>query len=185
MFKAGVLLNSGDAIERLAEVDRVIFDKTGTLTLPDLEVVNAAGIPEDVFELAGQLALASHHPVAAAVAQAADAKSPLVGVVEEPGQGVRGMLGGTEVRLGRPSFCDAERLANERASLDPEASIVAFSLGEAKYVFAVRQGLRPDAQAVISALQKRNIALRFSRAIGSRRCGPRRARSGSASGGPA
>ena len=77
MFRAGVLLNSGDSIERVAEVDRVIFDKTGTLTLPDLEVVNAADIPEDVFGLAGQLALASHHPVAAAVARAAAAKSPL------------------------------------------------------------------------------------------------------------
>ncbi len=76
-----------------------------------------------------------------------------------PGQGVRGRLGETELRLGRPSFCDAEPLANERAKLDPEASIVAFSLGEAKYVFAVRQGLRPDAKAMISALQKRNIQL--------------------------
>ena len=159
MFKAGVLLNSGDAIERLAEIDWIIFDKTGTLTLPDLEVVNAAGIPDDVFRLAGQLALASHHPVAAAVAQAAGAKSPLIGAVEVPGQGVRGMLGQTEMRLGRPSFCGAEQLANERAKLDPEASIVAFSLGEAKYVFAVRQGLRPDAEAMIAALQKRNIQL--------------------------
>src|SRR5450756_2483795 len=157
MFRAGVLLNSGDSIERLAEVDWVIFDKTGTLTLPDLEVVNAAGIPVDVFALAGQLALASHHPVAAAVAQAAGAKSPLVGAVEEPGQGVRGAIGETELRLGRPSFCGAERLANERADLDPEASIVAFSMGEAKYLFSVRQGLRPDAAATISALGKRNI----------------------------
>jgi Cu2+-exporting ATPase len=159
MFKAGVLLNSGDAIERLAEIDWIIFDKTGTLTLPDLEVVNAAGIPDDVFRLAGQLALASNHPVAAAVAQAAGAKSPLAGAVEVPGQGVRAMLGQTEMRLGRPSFCDAEQLANERAKLDPEASIVAFRLGEARYVFAVRQGLRPDARAMIAALQKRNIQL--------------------------
>jgi len=157
MFRAGVLLNSGDAIERLAEVDCVIFDKTGTLTLPDLEVVNAAGIPADVFGLAGQLALASHHPVAAAVAQAAGAKSPLVGAVEAPGQGVQATLGETEIRLGRPSFCGAEQLANDSAHLDPEASLVAFSLGEAKYVFSVRQALRPDARAVISALQKRNI----------------------------
>src|SRR5262249_5216485 len=44
MFKFGVLLNSGDAIERLAEADHVIFDKTGTLTLPDLEVMNASDI---------------------------------------------------------------------------------------------------------------------------------------------
>ena len=93
MFRAGVLLNSGDSIERLAEVDHIIFDKTGTLTLPDLEVVNAAGIPEDVFRLAGQLALASHHPVAAAVARASNAKAPLAGAVEEPGQGVRATFG--------------------------------------------------------------------------------------------
>ena len=45
MFRSGVLLNSGDAIERMAGVDHVIFDKTGTLTLPELDVVNAASIP--------------------------------------------------------------------------------------------------------------------------------------------
>ena len=159
MFKAGVLLNSGDAIERLAEADCVIFDKTGTLTLPDLEVVNAAGIPQDMFGLAGQLALSSHHPVAAAVARAAGARVPLLGAVEVPGHGVRCALGDTVMRLGRPSFCGAEYLADEDASRDPEASHVAFSLGEAKYLFSVRQALRPDAQATISALAKRNISV--------------------------
>ncbi|MDU3044508.1 heavy metal translocating P-type ATPase, partial [Bradyrhizobium sp.] len=111
MFKSGVLLNAGDAIERLAEAEHVIFDKTGTLTLPELEVVNAADIPADVFALAGQLALSSHHPVAAAVAQAAKARSPLMGAVEEPGQGVRAVIDGVEIRLGRPAFCGAEALA--------------------------------------------------------------------------
>jgi Cu2+-exporting ATPase len=159
MFKSGVLLNAGDAIERLAEADHVIFDKTGTLTLPELEVVNAADIPADIFALAGQLALSSHHPVAVAIAHASGAKSPLISVVEEPGQGVRGTIGGAEVRLGRPSFCDADQLAENGALADPEASIVAFSRGEDKYLFSVRQGLRPDARAVIAALKQRNIAV--------------------------
>jgi P-type Cu2+ transporter len=163
MFKSGVLLNAGDAIERLAEADYVIFDKTGTLTLPELEVVNAADIPSDIFALAGQLALSSHHPVAAAIAQAAGAKSPLVGAVEEPGQGVRGTIDGVEIRLGRPSFCGAERLAEESTLADPEASIVAFSRGQDKYkdkyLFSVRQGLRPDARGAISALKQRGIAV--------------------------
>jgi P-type Cu2+ transporter len=157
MFRAGVLLNSGDSIERLAEVDRIIFDKTGTLTLPELDVVNSVSIPKDVFDLAGRLALASRHPVAAAVARASHAKAPLAGVVEEPGQGVRGVFDGEEVRLGRPSFCKADQLANEILSLDPEASVVAFNRGNAQYVFAVRQRLRPDAQATVSALQARGI----------------------------
>ncbi len=42
MFRTGVILNAGDAIERLAEADTVVFDKTGTLTLPEPRVVNAA-----------------------------------------------------------------------------------------------------------------------------------------------
>ena len=159
MFKAGVLLNSGDAIERVADVDRIIFDKTGTLTLPDLEVVNAADVPEFVLGLAGQLALSSRHPVAAAVARTANAKTPIVGAVEEPGQGVRATVGGLEARLGRPSFCGAEEIAAECARLDPEASFVAFRFGEERYVFSVRQALRPDAHTITAGLKQRHIAL--------------------------
>lgn len=158
MFKAGVLLNSGDAIERLAEADHIIFDKTGTLTLPDLDVTNAADIPAEMFELAGRLALSSHHPVAAAVAQAASARSPIVGAVEEAGQGVRAVVDGVEIRLGRPSFCGAEELVGG-TTLDPEASVVAFSKGAEKFILSVCQSLRPDAQAVIAALKARNIGI--------------------------
>lgn len=159
MFRAGVLLNSGDAIERLAEIDRIIFDKTGTLTLPELDVVNSADIPAELFELAGRLALTSHHPVATAVARASGTKSPVEGAVEQPGQGVRAFIDGVEVRLGRPSFCGADRMANEILSRDPEVSAVAFSRGDARYVFAVRQQLRPDAPAMIGALQARGMAV--------------------------
>jgi len=159
LFGSGVLLNSGDAIERIARVDRVIFDKTGTLTLPELDVANAANIPADIFDLAGRVALASRHPVAAAVARAAAAKSPLPDIEEEPGQGVHGMLDGCEIRLGRPSYCGADELANEILSRDPEASVVAFRHGETCHVFAVRQRLRPDAAAVVETLHQYGIAV--------------------------
>jgi Cu2+-exporting ATPase len=154
LFRAGVLLNSGDAIERLASVERVVFDKTGTLTLPELDVTNASSVAPDVFELAGRLALASHHPVAAAVARAAGARTPLAGIEEVAGQGVRGFVNGQEVRLGRPSFCGADHLANEILCRDPEASVVAFRQGEVRHVFAVRQRLRPDAADAIAKLVK-------------------------------
>ena len=70
---------------------------------------------------------------------------------------MRGYVGGRELKLGRPAFCGAEHLPSDNACLDPEASIVAFSMGETRYLLSVRQGLRPDAQAVISALLKRGI----------------------------
>ncbi|MBX9727586.1 MAG: copper-translocating P-type ATPase, partial [Sphingopyxis sp.] len=158
LFRAGVLLNSGDAIERAAGVTTVVFDKTGTLTLPELDVVNSASVPADIFALAGRLALASHHPVASAVARASQAKSPLTGVTEEPGRGVRCVVGEAEIKLGSPQFCDAQRQADEILAQDPEVSVVAFSRGGERYVFAVRQKLRPDAAAVIAALHQRGIA---------------------------
>jgi P-type Cu2+ transporter len=158
-FRSGVLLNSGDAIERLAEVDRIIFDKTGTLTLPELDVANAAAIPADVFALAGRVALSSRHPVAAAIARAAKATMPLTGFQEEPGQGVHGIVDGLEVRLGRPSYCNAEDAANAILSRDPEASVVAFRHGPACHVFAVRQRLRADAAAVIAALREQGCSI--------------------------
>ena len=159
LFGSGVLLNSGDAIERLAAVDHVIFDKTGTLTLPELDVTNAAAIPPDIFALAGRVALSSRHPVAAAVARAAKAVSPLAGFQEEPGQGVHGVVDGLEIRLGRPSYCGAEDAANAILSRDPEASVVAFRHGSSCHVFAVRQRLRPDAAAVVAELQRQGIGV--------------------------
>ncbi len=159
LFSSGVLLNSGDAIERLAEIDRVIFDKTGTLTLPELDVTNGAAIPASAFELAGRLALSSRHPVAAAVARAAGATAPLSGIEEEPGQGVRGMIDDVEIRLGRPSWCGADEAANEILQRDPEASVVAFRQGAASHVFAVRQRLRPDAAKVIAELNGMGLAV--------------------------
>ncbi|WP_245326986.1 HAD-IC family P-type ATPase, partial [Bradyrhizobium sacchari] len=92
------------------------------------------------------------------VAQAAGARAPIVSAVEEAGQGVRAVVDGAELRLGRPSFCGAEALV-DGAMLDPEASIVAFSKGTEKFILSVRQGLRPDAQAVIAALKARNIGI--------------------------
>ncbi|WP_342726675.1 heavy metal translocating P-type ATPase [Bradyrhizobium sp. B097] len=159
LFGSGVLLNAGDAIERIAEIDRVIFDKTGTLTLPELDVANLADIPDDVVKLAGRLALSSRHPVAAAVARKGGAAAPLPDIQEEPGQGVHGFYEGRPIRLGRPSFCGADDIANELLCRDPEASVVAFRSGECRYAFAVRQRLRPDAAEVVAGLARMGITV--------------------------
>ena len=158
MFRTGVLLNSGDAIERLAEVDRVVFDKTGTLTLPELDVTNAADVPRDVFELAGRLALASHHPVAAAVARASGAKSAI-----GRGRGDRRRRACAAWSTGSKSGSAGRRSATRTRSptrscaADPEASVVAFRHGETRHVFAVRQRLRADAAGAIATLRKAGI----------------------------
>ena len=159
LFRSGVLLNAGDAIERFAEVDTVLFDKTGTLTLPDPEVVNADEIPAARMELAGRLALASSHPLAATIARAAKARTPLEHCTELPGRGVSAVFEGIALKLGSPAFCAAEREAQIVAAGDPEASVIAFAYGSERHVFAVRQKLRADAAGVIAGLRRQGVAI--------------------------
>ena len=119
MFRTGVLLNSGDAIERLAEVDRVVFDKTGTLTLPELDVANAASIPGRCLRAGRPAGACQPSSGCRRRGPRGQGKEPLAGVEEVSGQGVRGFVDGLEVRLGRPSFCGADQLANDILCRDP------------------------------------------------------------------
>jgi len=149
LFRGRVILSSGDAIERLAEVDTVVFDKTGTLTLPESRVENSSLIPPDLLERAGQLALSSHHPLAEAVAREVRQRFPYDGAVEVPGQGVRAMIDGAEARLGSPEFCGLALSPHEQ---DNGASTIAFSHRGRSTVFSIRQSLRPDAVTTVRSL---------------------------------
>src|SRR5664279_5375144 len=99
LFRSGVILNAGDAVERLGEADTVIFDKTGTLTLPEPRVVNADAADPELLQMAARLALSSRHPLAVALAREGASHEPYEGATEEPGRGVRAMIDGREARL--------------------------------------------------------------------------------------
>lgn len=68
----GVLIRSGQALEKLAQVDTLVFDKTGTLTKGDIEVIGIEttpnGIsPQRLLELAAAAEQRLTHPVAQAI----------------------------------------------------------------------------------------------------------------------
>ncbi len=158
MFRRGVMLNSGDALERFADVDAIVFDKTGTLTLPQPSLANSAEIAPEDLALAGSLALASKHPLAKAVAVAAGAKNPLA-AHEFPGQGVTVFHAGKRLKLGSIAYCKAEAEAAEVAARWPDASLIAFRAPERAVVFAIRQALRPDAREVVAGLAREGYAI--------------------------
>ena len=159
LFRTNVLLQSGDALERLAEVDTIVFDKTGTLTLPVPAIADAGSVSEQALGRAAALAQGSHHPLARAVAAAAPHAAPPADLEEVPGQGVRALIDGVEARLGSSVFCGAEAEAAAVAARYPDASLIAFAHGDLRHVFAVRQALRPDAVAVVAALRRAGFEL--------------------------
>jgi Cu2+-exporting ATPase len=156
LFRSRVILNAGDAIERLAEADTVIFDKTGTLTLPEPRVENAEAFAPELLEHAARLALSSRHPLAQALAREAKTRAPFPDAVEEPGQGVRAVIDGSEARLGSAVFCAAGA-----PELQSDVSSIVFTHAGRRAVFAIRQRLRSDAAAVVRALRAAGLDVRI------------------------
>jgi Cu2+-exporting ATPase len=156
MFRAGVIINAGHAVERLASIDTIIFDKTGTLTLPEPRLDNVGAFDPAVLETASRLALSSRHPLAVALAREAKDRVPFDGVSEMPGQGVCGTIDGAEARLGSPDYCGMAA-----HPVEPGTSVIAFSHASRTAVFRIRQSLRPDAVEVVQALRRRGFALQI------------------------
>jgi Cu2+-exporting ATPase len=150
LFRRGVLVKSGAALERLAEADRVVFDKTGVLTLgrPALDPADAA-----IVETASRLARASRHPLARALAEAGPCLAAVATEVKEtPGMGVEGLIDGRRARLGRAVFAGAES-TNERTELW-------FAIdGAAPVRFTFSDPLRPGAAETVAALKARGYGV--------------------------
>lgn len=153
LFRAGILLKSPLALERLAEVDTIVFDKTGTLTEPALalEIVT----DQAALAQAAGMATASRHPLARALVAAAPPAAPPPGVEEHPGEGLSLPGPEGEIRLGSAAFCG---LANTPAT-DPGPELWFTRPGEAPLRFGFAERLRSDAIAIIQALHAQGYRL--------------------------
>ncbi len=148
LFRLGVLVKSGAALERLAEVDTVVFDKTGVLTEGRPALANA---DPAIVALAAPLARASRHPLARSVAAAAGPGPVADDARETPGQGVEGWIGGRQARLGRASFVGAQ------TGEATETELWFGFLDGPKARLAFADTLRPDAARAVAALERRRL----------------------------
>ncbi len=105
----GVLIKGPEILEQTRRVDTIVLDKTGTVTegkmeLAEVALVNGAS-RADVLRLAGAVESASEHPIARAIVEAARAEvgelPPVEGFRSQAGVGVRGVVEGREVTVGR------------------------------------------------------------------------------------
>ena len=150
LVRQGVLVTSGTAFERLAEVDTVLFDKTGTLTEGKPTLLAGAWTAEDLSD-AARLAAASRHPLARALVQAVPAVAPADGVVEHPGLGLELATPSGPIRLGAAAFVGADGGEGMELWLSRP--------GRAPVRFAFADALRPQAAETIRQLTERGFVV--------------------------
>lgn len=125
----GVIVKSGEALERMGEVSAACFDKTGTVTEGRLSVDGVATFAarhsrESVIRLAAAVEASSEHPLAKAIVEsAADASSASVEeFAMSPGHGVKGRVEGSFVVCGTESWLRENGVDLPPCALDEAAA---------------------------------------------------------------
>ena len=170
--KYGVIIRSGDALERLSHVTKAAFDKTGTLTYgkPELIDVRCDGSfsREQLLALAASAEQSSEHPLGKALLRHAQEHNiPLSDCTDftvSAGLGVSATVDGYTVRLGKPELMegadipDAARRESDAFGTEKGASCI-FVLVDGTYagflVFA--DTLRIHARQMIIRLKELKV----------------------------
>ncbi|XBQ17066.1 MAG: heavy metal translocating P-type ATPase [Oceanicaulis sp.] len=152
LFQAGVLVKSGDALERLADAKTVVFDKTGTLTRGAPELLNGETLGAETIETAARLARASRHPLSRAAVRAAGPGKLAEAVTETAGGGLEGLVDGRLVRFGSARFCEVDSTGD--AALEAWLSVE----GRAPVRFVFSDALRPGAAEALRALEAQGLS---------------------------
>ena len=114
----GILIKSGEALEKAHKVNTVVFDKTGTLTegKPKVtDILTMEGYKEnDTLQIAGALELHSEHPLGEAIVEEAKNRGLTFPEVNDfisiTGQGVYGKIEESEVLIGNVKLMKAKNI---------------------------------------------------------------------------
>jgi Cu+-exporting ATPase len=169
----GILIRSGEVLERVERLTTVVFDKTGTLTRgkPALTAVLAFGgqTNQQVLQLAASLEHGSEHPLAAALLEAAAAQRlellPATQFQAQVGEGVQAVVNSQLLWLGNRALAGrfvpklGELVQRPLQQLETAGNTV-MVLGQGDAVLgllAVADTVRPEARQVVELLRQRRI----------------------------
>ncbi len=171
--KHGVIIKSGEALEKMGRADTVAFDKTGTLTYGKLEVCDVAMLAKDMSEcevvsLAAAAEARSEHPLGKAVV--AYAKKRNVAFPDSDsfemtvGKGVFAVADKAEIHCGNRSFFaenNIELPQDNSASFESlreqgKALIFVARNRRCVGVIALADVIRPEAAEVVEKLKRMN-----------------------------
>jgi len=170
----GLLIKGPEVLESTRRTDTIVLDKTGTVTTGKMSLTAlhlAPGVERgEALRLVGALEAASEHPIARAIAAAAEAELgqlPAVGsFTNRAGLGAEGTVEGRALMVGRPSLLDDRGLASppeldsarEVAEAEGRTAILAGWDGEARAVFVIADTPKPSSAGAVKRL--RGLGLR-------------------------
>lgn len=168
----GVLLRSGEYVERARKLTTVVFDKTGTLTKGEpsvTDIITFNGFNEsNVLTFAGSAEKGSEHPLAEAIVKHAEkAQVELTdsnGFEALPGRGVKCTVNGRKVFLGNRKLMQEQGIStleieNEMVRLETEgktAMIIAVD-GKPAGIVAAMDTPKEDAVEAIKGLRSMKL----------------------------
>ncbi len=165
----GILIKGPEILESTRRVDTVVLDKTGTVTTGRMSlvaVVAAEGVDDvELLRLTGAVEFASEHPVARAIAAAAQEVGdlpPVESFQSHQGRGVQGVVEGRAVVVGRQSWLaewavhlpPALEQASANAQADGRTVVVASWDGQVRGLFLVSDTVKPTSRDAITELMR-------------------------------
>jgi heavy metal translocating P-type ATPase len=170
--KYGILIRSGDALERMAKSTVIAFDKTGTLTHGKPEVIAVKSLSgsfseENILLYAASAELRSEHPLGRAIVNYAKSRNiPLKEPSDFsaiPGMGISVTAAGRRVRAGSRAFIEEEtgpvpQAAGPSEYTEQGATVVYLAVdGLAAGLIALSDTLRDSAPRIMEAIENRGM----------------------------
>lgn len=163
--KHGIIIKTGSALERLAEIRTIGFDKTGTLTLgrPKVDKISAFRkfTKHEVLVLAASLEQNSNHVLAKAILNEAAAKklklSKVRGVREETGLGLKGILHGHEVMVGRYTILADHKIKAPKTAQAKQTAAYVIVDNNLAGIITFADPIRSEAGSTLERLKKAGI----------------------------
>ncbi len=163
----GIIIKSGEALEKMGRVKVVTFDKTGTLTKGKLTVSDVLPVgmsKEELLSVAASAESKSEHPIGTAIASYA--KKEGIEIFEpskfsmEAGKGVSAVINDCEILCGSENFITEKNITlSEKNILNDlreqgKASVIIAVNGFFCGIIALSDVLREESKDVISELKK-------------------------------
>jgi len=155
----GVFVVHADAIENLALATHAVFDKTGTLTDAEIEFAAVDADADAALATAAALARGSRHPIAQALARAAEGLPQRLAVDVRPvaGEGLEGTIDARRYRLGQRAFA-----AGAAGGFDDDDAVILADDQRIVAVFRLRERVRAGALQALDALRDDGVAIEIA-----------------------